>query len=496
VGTVYRKTGGTTARPVLKPIATGLPRPPGPIARPMGPPMPRPISPMLPGALAAFPLARRQRIARMIRRHKWMHARGFAGSLDATSGRYVPDSSEILISSPRPGTFYIPRSGIYPIKVAEVAYGPANKKAGLLAMNASTWNDHVRRGTKGWEAYKVSGLQFDPKYGTNPRSIYGSGTSFPVIWIPPLDGKEPEAVIVSPAPIAPPLPPAPGSAELSVTCPVCGRTWKTHGVPVVPPHLPCPFTGFPSAAPPTPIPVPPTPPPAGGIISGRYVPSASQILTAAPRPGTFYRPRLGIYPIKVAEVAYGEAGRKAGVLSMNASSWNDHVRRGTKGWEAYKVSGLQFDPKYGSHPCSTYNTGKLYPVIWIPPLTGEEPEVWFSKPSPVPPTPPPYVPPVPPYVPPVPPYVPPTPPYVPPKPTPGPEVPEPPPFKPYVPPPDVPPVPPDVPPVPPWTPPIAPPVPPYVPPPYVPPGAPGSGGLGSVLAGVTILGAVARLFER
>jgi hypothetical protein len=307
-------------------------------------------------------------------------------------------------------------------------------------------------------------------------------------------------VIVSPAPITPPEPPAPGSQKITVTCPICGKSSQTYGAPVVPPHPPCPFTGFPNAAPPTPIPTPPTPPPAGGIISGRYVPSASQILTAAPRPGTFYRPRLGIFPIKVAEVAYGSAGRKAGVLSMNASSWNDHVRRGPKGWEAYGVSGLQFDPKYGSHPCSTYNTGKLYPVVWVPPLTGEEPEVWFSKPSPVPPTPPPYVPPTPPpYVPPTPPpYVPPTPPpYVPP--TPPPYVPPTPP--PYVPPevpitpPDVPPVPPYVPPVPPYVPPTPPPVPPYVPPPS-PPSAPSTGGFGSVLAGLSLLGALARLVDR
>jgi len=478
VGTVYRRTGGTAARPTLKQIGpSNLPRPPGPIARPM-------IAPMIPRPPGAFPVARQQRIARMIRRHKWMHARGFAGAIDATSGRYVPDSSEILTSAPRPGTFYIPRSGIYPIKVAEVAYGSANKKAGLLAMNASTWNDHVRRSTKGWEAYGVAGLQFDPKYGTNPRSTYGSGTLFPVIWIPPLDKKEPEAVIVSPSPIAPPLPPAPGSAELSVTCPVCGRNWKTHGVPVVPPHAPCPFTGFPSAAPPTPIPVPPTPPPAGGIISGRYVPSASQILTAAPRPGTFYRPRLGIYPIKVAEVAYGEAGRKRGVLSMNASSWNDHVRRGAKGWEAYGVAGLQFDPKYGSHPCSTYGSGKLYPVIWVPPLTGEEPEAWFSKPSPVPPVPVPVpVPPVPVPVPPVPVPWPPVPVPVPPVPVPWPPVPVP-----------VPPVPVPWPPVPVPVPPVPVPVPP-VPVPW-PPVGPVSGQLGSVLAGVTILGAISRLLER
>jgi hypothetical protein len=462
VGTVYRKTGGTTARPILKPIATGLPRPPGPIARPM-------VPPMGPGGLppwSSLPPLRRQRIARMIRRHKWMHARGyaFAGSIDATSGRYVPDASEILTAAPKPGSFYVPRSGIYPAKVADVAYGAADRKRGLLAMNASTWNDHVRRAAAGWEPYKVKGLQFEAKYkATDPRSTYGSGNAFPVIWVPPLDGREPEAVIVSPAPA--PIPPGGGGGSLPPL------------PPIGPGGLPPPWVQ------PQP-PAQPTPPSGGGYALGRYVPTTAQILTAAPRPGTFYRPRQGIWPIKVAEVAYGAADRKRGVLSINASTWNDHVRRASKGWEAYKVNGLQFEARYGAHPSSFFNTGNAYPVIWVPPLDGREPEAFFSTGPVVPPVGPvvpPYVPPTPPVGPVVPPYVPPTPPDVPP----------------YVPPtpPDVPPyVPPVVPILPPVPPIEPPPVPPYVPPPPGPSGE--AGGIGGVVVGLSILSAIARLIQR
>ena len=359
----------------------------------------------------------------MIRRHKWMHSRGFAfaGSIDATSGRYVPDASEILTSNPKPGSFYIPRSGIYPAKVADVAYGAADRKRGLLAMNASTWNDHIRRAAAGWEPYKVKGLQFEAKYSSDPRAVYGSGKLFPIVWVPLLDGREPEAVIVSPAPA--PIPPGGGGGSAAPIPPQLP--------PIGPGGLPPPWV---QPQPPTP-PSGPTPPTSsGGYVSGRYVPSPSQILTAAPKPGTFYRPRSGIYPIKVAEVAYGAADRKRGVLAMNASTWNDHIRRAAAGWESYKVKGLQFEAKYGAHPSSFYATGKLFPVVWIPPRTGEEPEAFFSKPSPTPPV--------------------------------GPVVP-----------------------------PVGPVVPPYVPP-YVPPISPGSGKLGGVVAGVTVIAAIARLLER
>jgi hypothetical protein len=254
VGTVYRKTGGTTARPILKPIATGLPRPPGPIARPM-------VPPMGPGGLppwSSLPPLRRQRIARMIRRHKWMHARGyaFAGSIDATSGRYVPDASEILTAAPKPGSFYVPRSGIYPAKVADVAYGAADRKRGLLAMNASTWNDHVRRAAAGWEPYKVKGLQFEAKYkATDPRSTYGSGNAFPVIWVPPLDGREPEAFF-STGPVVPPVGP--------VVPPYVPPTPPVG--PVVPPYVPPTPPDVPPYVPPTPPDVPPYVPPVVPIL--------------------------------------------------------------------------------------------------------------------------------------------------------------------------------------------------------------------------------------
>jgi len=370
--------------------------------------------------------------------------------------RYSPPLAAVLEKDPRPGTFYRPRKGILPTTVAQVAYGTAGRKAGLLTMNRSTWNDHVRRSTAGWEAYHVAGLQFDPRYASaDPRSTFGSGSSFPVIWIPPITGEEPEALFGAPAPAPSPTPIAPPAPS-----------------PVPPPGpAPSPI----SPVPPGPVPAPIPPAPAPGFISGRYTPPPPPILELGPRPGTFYRPRKGITPSHVAQAAYGSAGRKAGLLAMNRSTWNDHVRRARAGWETYGVAGLQFDPAYGDHPLSTFGSGHRYPVIWVPPLTGAEPEAFFAvQPTPppyVPPTPPPYVPPGPgpvppppwvgPVLPPVPPYVPPTPPpYVPPAPPgpvpPGPVEPEPEPVPPgpepvppYVPPEPVPPVPPPIPPAPP-----------------------------------------------
>jgi len=411
----------------------------------------------------------------MIRRHKWMHARGyaFAGAIDATSGRYVPDESEILTKNPKPGTFYRGRTGITLATIAEVAYGKKYTHTGLMLMNGSTWNDHVRRSTKGWESYHVAGLQSEPKYGSNPRSTYGSGTAYPVIWVPPLDKREPEAVIVSPAPAPgvpapPPLPPiGPGGLP---------PPW-TQPIP--------PGGGGGSAAP---IPKPPS---GGGYVAGRYVPTASQILTKNPKPGTFYRGRTGITLATIAEVAYGKKYTHTGLMLMNGSTWNDHVRRSTKGWESYHVAGLQSEPKYGAHPSSFFGTGNAFPVFWIPPVDGREPEAFYGAPSPVPPVGP-VVPPVGPVVPPyVPPYVPPVGPVEPPV---GPVVPPvgpvEPPVGPVV-PPYVPPVVPIVPPVPP----SPPPVPPYIPPPS-PPISAGSGALGGAIAGVTVIAAIARLLER
>ena len=335
-------------------------------------------------------------------------------------GRYSPPLSSVLEKSPKPGTFYRPRKGITPATVAEVAYGKAGRKAGLLAMNRSTWNDHVRRAKTGWEAYGVPGLQFEARYSsTDPLATYGSGSSFPVIWVPPVAGGEPESIFGAPAPVPAPEPIPPGGGG--------GAAAPLPPAPKPGPGgLPPPWVDPAPPAPPAPSPTPPAGP---GYISGRYVPTSDMILQKSPKPGTFYRPRKGITPATVAEVAYGKKFTHTGLMLMNKSTWNDHVRRAAAGWTSYKVKGLQFEARYGAHPSSTYNTGKNYPVIWVPPLDGSEPEKFFGAKPPAP-TPGPITPPVPPVGPVVPPYVPPEPPYVPPY-----VPPEPPPYvPPYVPP--------------------------------------------------------------
>jgi len=143
------------------------------------------------------------------------------GSMD-DEGRYLPTPDEI-VSYPAPGKFY--RFGTYKenetyFGIAKRAYGAANAKKGLLTMNASTWNDHINRKTKGWEAYKVKGLQSTPDYDStnNPRAKVLSGHEYPVVWIPPLTGEEPEesgysdepAPTPAPTPIPSPKTPVPG----------------------------------------------------------------------------------------------------------------------------------------------------------------------------------------------------------------------------------------------------------------------------------------------
>jgi hypothetical protein len=130
---------------------------------------------------------------------------------------------------------------------------------------------------------------------------------------------------------------------------------------------------------------------------GRYLPKPSEIV-AYPEPGKFYR--FGTYKedetyYGIAKRAYGAKNVKKGLLTMNASTWNDHINRKKKGWESYGVKGLQSTPDYDStnNPRAKVLSGHEYPVVWIPPLTGEEPEdVGYedpivTTPTPIPPTP-------------------------------------------------------------------------------------------------------------
>jgi len=144
---------------------------------------------------------------------------GFGATDD--EGRYLPTPAEI-VDYPKPGTFYkfgtFKKDETY-YGIAKRAYGADNIKKNLLMMNASTWNDHIDRKNKGWTSYKVKGLQSTPDYDSsnNPRAKVLTGHEYPVVWIPPLDGKEPEEVgysdpitVPTPVPVPTPGEPIPG----------------------------------------------------------------------------------------------------------------------------------------------------------------------------------------------------------------------------------------------------------------------------------------------
>jgi hypothetical protein len=114
---------------------------------------------------------------------------------------------------PKPGRFFQPLEYKNPITFALRAYGDANKKKGLLIINASSWNNHIYKSTKGWEPYKTKGFILSKQYaGVNdPRAGYKTGNQYPVLWIPPLTGEEPENMLwTQPVPSQPGQPSQPG----------------------------------------------------------------------------------------------------------------------------------------------------------------------------------------------------------------------------------------------------------------------------------------------
>jgi hypothetical protein len=122
---------------------------------------------------------------------------------------YVPDPSQIL-STPKAGSWYRLKKGDTYWAISKASYGADNVKAGLYVMNDNPGNSHIAKGTKGWEAYKIKGLQATPDYSAiNPRAGKGSGNSYPTVWIPPLSGETPEdlhpiePIITTPEPTTP-----------------------------------------------------------------------------------------------------------------------------------------------------------------------------------------------------------------------------------------------------------------------------------------------------
>jgi hypothetical protein len=118
--------------------------------------------------------------------------RGFGEDID---GRLMP-TPEQIVSVPSPGLWYRMKPGDTYWGVSKVAYGLPDVKAGLYRMNDATWNQYIEKKETGWEAYKRKGLQATPNYSAsgNLRSPKGSGSAYPTVWIPPVDGREPEVV--------------------------------------------------------------------------------------------------------------------------------------------------------------------------------------------------------------------------------------------------------------------------------------------------------------
>lgn len=134
---------------------------------------------------------------------------GFGAYDPASDPRYIPTAAEIDVANKKstPGRWYRPTNEETPYGVAKRAYGAANIKAGLFAMNNSTWNNHITKGTSGWESYKIKGLQFNPQYSASSvHAPSGSGKVQPTVWIPPITGEEPEDLGKKPTPTPIPIP--------------------------------------------------------------------------------------------------------------------------------------------------------------------------------------------------------------------------------------------------------------------------------------------------
>ncbi len=104
-----------------------------------------------------------------------------------------PAKSQIALM-PTAGMWYQVKTGDTFWAISKAAYGKPNVKKGLYLLNDAPWNGYIHKARKGWEAYKIDGLQATPDYTAYKRNPKGSGKSYPLIWIPPITGGNPDDV--------------------------------------------------------------------------------------------------------------------------------------------------------------------------------------------------------------------------------------------------------------------------------------------------------------
>lgn len=130
----------------------------------------------------------------------WSAPEEFRGFGDPTN-RFDPPANLVKDSYPEPGKFFRPKDSndINVSTIALRAYGQGNTANGVVAIANSTWNrSHVYYAKTGYAAYADhltdgTGPQQERKYAAAPLSVHGSGTHWPTLWLPPLEGRpEPE----------------------------------------------------------------------------------------------------------------------------------------------------------------------------------------------------------------------------------------------------------------------------------------------------------------
>jgi hypothetical protein len=124
-------------------------------------------------------------------------------------GNVVPlfgDAPLVPVSTkPVAGYYFLPKKGDVPYRIAKAAYqdaGLTDVRTGLFLMNDNPANDHIKKSKSGWESYNIKGLQLNPDYdSTDAQAAHGSGTGYPLVWIPPLNGATPDQVAGGGAPL-------------------------------------------------------------------------------------------------------------------------------------------------------------------------------------------------------------------------------------------------------------------------------------------------------
>ena len=120
---------------------------------------------------------------------------------------------------------------------------------------------------------------------------------------------------------------------------------------------------------------------AGDYVGPIYIPTPDQI-QSTPKPGTWYRLKKGDTYWAISKTSYGRDRVKEGLYLMDDAVWNGHIDQARKGWEAYKRDGLQATPDYSAaNPHAGKGSGNAYPTVWIPPMSGEEPEEIYPRPT-------------------------------------------------------------------------------------------------------------------